>query len=287
MRADLKELWRFRELLWAMVERELRIRYKNSMLGFLWSLLNPLATVLVMTVVFKFFLRNETPNFSVYVLAAYLPFMFINLAIMDSAQSVLLSLQVIKKVYFPREILPIASVISNFIHLMLAFVVFFAYLFAVYAVTGFDVSPFTWRIAFLPVLLIITLAFVGGVSLIVSALNVFYEDVKYIVGVALYLIFFLTPIMYFTETVWYSLEDQPGGELLFILYNLNPLSMLAWAFKKTLVPPGRIDVGEPEMVNQLDMHWGLFGANIVISFGLLIFGYWMFNRLKWKFVERP
>ena len=72
MLAELKELWRFRELLWAMVERELKIRYKNSALGFLWSLVNPLATVLVITLVFKFFLRNETPNFSASVLAVYL-----------------------------------------------------------------------------------------------------------------------------------------------------------------------------------------------------------------------
>ena len=76
MRENLKELWKFRELLWAMVERELRIRYKNSFLGFLWSLANPLATVFVITIVFKFFLQNGTPNYSAYVLAAYLPFVF-------------------------------------------------------------------------------------------------------------------------------------------------------------------------------------------------------------------
>jgi ABC-2 type transport system permease protein len=108
MRGELKELWRFRELLLAMVERELRIRYKNSVLGFFWSLLIPLVTVAVMTVVFKVFLKNETPNFGAYVLAAYLPFLFINQAILDSAQSVLVSLPIVKKVYFPREILPLA-----------------------------------------------------------------------------------------------------------------------------------------------------------------------------------
>ena len=86
MRADLKELWRFRELLWAMVERELRIRYKNSVLGFFWSLINPLVTVLVITVVFKILLKNGTPNFSAYVLAAYLPFLFFQVCLLDSAQ---------------------------------------------------------------------------------------------------------------------------------------------------------------------------------------------------------
>lgn len=73
MRAELKELWRFRELMLSMVEREIKIRYKNSFLGFLWSLVNPLITVLVMTVVFKYLAGNDTPNFSAYILAAYLP----------------------------------------------------------------------------------------------------------------------------------------------------------------------------------------------------------------------
>ena len=98
MRNDLRELWRFRELLVSMVERELRIRYKNSVVGFFWSLLNPMLTVMVMTLVFKFFLNNQTPNFSASVLAAYLPYMFFQAALMDSAQSVLASLPVVKKV---------------------------------------------------------------------------------------------------------------------------------------------------------------------------------------------
>ncbi|MEZ5162709.1 MAG: ABC transporter permease [Fimbriimonadaceae bacterium] len=124
MRENLRELWKFRELLWAMVERELRIRYKNSFLGFFWSLLNPLVTVAVMTVVFKYLMQNSTPNFSAYVLAAYLPFLFFNMTLLDSAQSVLVSLPVVRKVYFPREILPLASIASNFIHFLLALLVF-------------------------------------------------------------------------------------------------------------------------------------------------------------------
>src|SRR5512147_373606 len=102
MLAELKELWKFRELLLSMVERELRIRYKNSILGFFWSLINPLVTVAVMTVVFKYIAGNQTSNFGAYILAAYLPFMFFQLAVMDAAQSVLVALPLVKKIYFPR-----------------------------------------------------------------------------------------------------------------------------------------------------------------------------------------
>lgn len=289
MRAELKELWKFRELLWAMVERELRIRYKNSFLGFFWSLVNPLMTVVVMTLVFKFFLRNETQNYAPYVLSAYLPFMFFNLAVMDSAQSVIASLPVVKKVYFPREILPLSSVLANFIHFMLALVVFFAYLTAIWAFTGFQVTPFTWRVGFLPVLLVVTLALTVGVSFIVSALNVFYEDVKYVMGVLLYLAFFLTPVMYFSENVWMAVKGRgPLVESLYTVYHLNPVAQLATSYKKTLVPPGPIDVGgRVGMVQPVAHNWLLFGVAVVVSFAFLVGGYAVFNRMKWRFVERP
>lgn len=288
MKQNLAELWRFRELLLAMTERELRIRYKNSVLGFFWSLINPLITILVMTFVFRVILRNDTENYSVYVLAAYLPFIFLQFCLLDAAQSVITQLPVIKKVYFPREILPLSTIISNFVHFLLALGVFFGYLFVVYAVTGFEVSPFTWKMLFLPFLLVITLALATGAALIVSALNVFYEDVKYIVNVGLYLMFFLTPILYFSENVYYSLKDRGEyGELLYQIYHLNPIAMLATTYKKTLLPPGKIDVGEESLVYALPFDWTLFGICVFVCFATLIGGYALFNRLKWKFVERP
>lgn len=288
MRKEFAELWRFRELLFAMVEREIKIRYKNSALGFLWSLVMPLATIFVMWLVFKVFMRNATPSFSAYVLAAYLPYQFIQMAILDSAQSVLISLPVVKKVYFPREILPLASVISNFIHFLLSLPVFFGFLFITYASTGFEVSPFTWRLWFLPVLLVITFMLTAGVAFIISALNVFYEDVKYIISLLLYLMFFLTPVMYFSENVYYALIDKPYGKTLYIIYHLNPIAMLATAYKKTLVPLGKIDAGGTSgLVSPLPFDWALFGVTVAISLFLFFGGYALFNRLKWKFVERP
>lgn len=286
MLASLKELWRFRELLLTMVEREIKIRYKNSVFGFFWSLLNPLVTVLVLTLVFKYLNGNPTPNFSAYILAAYLPFMFFQFAIMDSAQSVLAALPVIRKVYFPREILPLAAICSNFIHFLLALLVLFAY-FLVIWIRHPQVPPFTAAVVWLPLLIVIQFALTVGVGLIVSAINTFYEDTKYIVGVALYLLFFLSPILYFSENVRYAFPGDPTKEeLVYYCYHLNPVAMLSTAYRKVLVPPQDVYVNG-QWVQPLALNWWLLGITALVSFGILIFGYWTFNRVKWRFVERP
>ncbi|MGQ9902620.1 MAG: ABC transporter permease, partial [Fimbriimonadales bacterium] len=108
MRELVRELWAYRELLGTLVVRELRVRYKNSVLGFFWSLLNPLATVLVMTIVFKYVMGMRIANYSAYILAAYLPWTFFQFALLDSSQTILVYMQVIRKIYFPRVLLPLA-----------------------------------------------------------------------------------------------------------------------------------------------------------------------------------
>lgn len=284
MLAELKELWRFRELLVTLVERELKIRYKNSRLGFFWSLLNPLITVAVMTFVFKYLLNNGTANLSAYILSAYLPYMFFQLSLMDSAQSVLIGLPLVKKIYFPREVLPLASIIANFIHLLLALVVFFVFLLVVWARHP-SVPPFQISLLWLPLLLVINFALATGLGLLISALNTFYEDVKYMVGVALYLLFFLSPIMYFSEQVRYS-KALTGNDWVYTLYHLNPVAMLATAYRKVLVAPQPVKVDE-KTYPALPLDWTLLGITAATSFAILILGYWVFNRMKWRFVERP
>jgi lipopolysaccharide transport system permease protein len=293
MRAELRELWKFRELLYSMVERELRIRYKNSFLGFFWSLINPLITVLVITLVFKNVMNNETQNLGAYILAAYLPFMFFQLCLMDSAQTIISALPIIRKIYFPREILPLATVISNFIHLLLALAVFFLYLMGVYLFSVFThapgetpIWPFQWTTLFVPFLLLINLALVTGLSLIISALNTFYEDVKYIVSVLLYLLFFICPVMYFTEQVYYKAGSPRNPRIWYDLYMLNPIGSLCNAYRKVLLAPQPVEVGGKEL-DSLPLDWVNVGITAVISFAILLLGYRMFNRMKWRFVERP
>lgn len=284
MLGELKELWKFRELLVSMVQRDLKIRYKNSVLGFFWSLLNPLITVLVMTAVFKYFLDNDTKNYSAYILASYLPYMFFQMCLMDSAQSVLVDISIIKKIYFPREILPLARVISNFVHLCLALAIFFGYMLVVYAMDP-KVWPFQTTTLLLPLLLVINFALATGLSLLISALNTFYEDVKYIVSVLLYLMFFLCPIMYFSEAVYQRAQDS-GRMWLYTGYHLNPVAMLSTAYRKLLLAPQPVKFSG-KMHDAMPLDWGLLGICALTSFGFLIFGYHVFNKLKWRFVERP
>lgn len=285
MLANLKELWSFRELLFTLVERELKIRYKNSFLGFFWSLLNPLITVVVMTFVFKNFLRLETPNLSAYLLAAYLPFVFFQMSLLDSAQSVLAALPIIKKVYFPRIVLPMAMVISNFVHLLLALAVFMLYLLAVFIADPRQ-SPFQLSTLYLPIILFINLVLAAGLSFIISALNTFYEDVKYVVTVITWLLLFLSPVMYFSENVWlYSQRAQDGG-LSYLLYHLNPVAMLCTAYRKVLVAPQEVKI-DGQVIHPLPLDWGLLGITAAISVILLVVGFQVFNKLQWKFVERP
>lgn len=293
---ELRELWRFRELLLSMVQRELKIRYKNSAIGFLWSFINPLVTTLVLTVVFGSLMDNGIHSFSAYVLAAYLPFMFFQQSVMDASQSVLSNLPLVKKIYFPREILPLAAILSNFIHLLLGFLVFFLLLLGIYLHDRREI-PFQVTTVYLPILLLISLMLSVGVGLLVSALNTFYEDVKYLVGVAMYLLFFLSPITYLSEMIAYSSINNRSHGLIYKLYHVNPVAALATAYRKILLAPqGLPDAAVidpkthivtfvPRPPYALDTKYIIWAG--VFSFGMLILGYSVFNRMKWRFVERP
>lgn len=290
MWSELKELWRFRELLISMVERDLKIRYKNSALGFIWSLINPLLTVMVMTFVLETFMYSNVDNLSAYLLAAYLPFVFMQLAIMDSAQTILVAMPLIKKIYFPRELLPIASVLANFIHLVLAMFVFFAYLILIWLMHPpyrMEMFPIQAGALWLPLLLVMAFALAMGASFIISALNTFYEDVKYIVSIAMYLLFFLCPVMYFSESVANSERNQAMKGMLYKLYFLNPLASLIESFRKTLVLQPPTVPTKTGSIPTLPLNLTYVGITACTSFALLIAGYALFNRLKWRFVERP
>jgi lipopolysaccharide transport system permease protein len=286
MRSELLELWKFRELLVTMVQRELKIRYKNSVLGFMWSILNPLITVAVIWFVFGNIIRAgvQIPNYGAYILAAYLPFVFFQFSLMDSAQSILTALPIIRKIYFPREVLPLASVLANFIHFLVAIGIFFLLLLVIY-IRDPRIIPFQATTIYLPVLLAINLALAAGLALIVSALNTFYEDIKYLVGVLLYLMLFLTPVMYFTEEVAYSRLNAESNGLFYTIYNLNPVAALITGYRKTLLAPQPIVIHGEE--RYIPLNWTHLGVAALTSVVVLIIGYHLFNRLKWSFVERP
>ncbi len=278
---ELAELAKYRELLLNLVIRDIKVRYKNSVLGFFWSLLNPLMQVAVITVVFKFVgFADEIPNYSAYVLCAFLPWTFFQMSVLDAAQSVLQHGDLVKKTYFPREVLPASFVISNLVHFILALGVFFVYL----LVLGTPILK-TWLL--LPVVVGIQFMLTMGVAYIVSCLNVYYEDVKYMVTVFLNLLFYLTPIIYFVEMVWtpdfatrIPEHYRPLGVMLAKVHYMNPLSLLITAYRKILLPPPGIP-GMPDLPLNYE-HLALAGG---MSLVVLLAGYLFFNSRKHSFAE--
>ncbi len=281
MTRDLRELWRFRELLWQLVRRDLKVRYKNSRLGFFWSIAPPLMQVACITFVFKYagFAARFT-SYSAYVLVAIIPWTFFLTAVLDASQSILLMYGVIKKVYLPREVVPLSSAIANFIHFLLSWAIFFVYLVA------YVRAPILPTIIWFPYLVLVQFVLVVGVSLLVSCLNVFYEDIKYITSVLLNLLFFLLPIMYVVEQVYYSpVFAAPGHGWLRALYMYNPMAALINGYRKCL-----LQSPDPSAIGGR-VSLPLDPANMLItgllSVAILVGCYAYFNSRKWQFVERP
>ncbi len=289
VRELLAELWHARELLWTLIVRELRVRYKNSVLGFFWSLVNPLVTVLVMTLVFKFVMGMRIDNYSAYVLVAYLPWTFFQFALLDSSQTILVYMPVIKKIYFPRALLPLAMALANFVHFLLAMGVLFLYLYL------YVRTPPQWSLLLLPVVILSQLLWVVGLSLIIACWNAFYEDVKYLVSVGLQLLFFLTPIIYFSEQLRATtLVPEAWREPIFWAYHLlNPMATLTMAYRKFILPPITVvyenPAASPQAMQFTDMpfpYW-LLGVNLLMGLAVAVVGLLYFRSREWEFVERP
>ena len=287
MLAELRELYRFRELLWILVLRDLKVRYKNSALGFAWSLINPAVQVAVISFVVKYFMKVEVPNLSAYVFCAFLPWSFFQLALLDTSHSLITNERLMKKVYFPREIIPLSLVLSNLIHLLLAILVFLVYL------VLWIQAPLLPRLAFIPFLILIELLLITGLSLMISAVSVFYEDVKYLMTVLLQVLYFAVPVMYFVEQVKNSTPNHDSHGLLFKVYMLNPLVTILTAFRTWMLQPiyippsGLSPLRSIGIQTSSDVPMGYLLFTAVVSLTVAVVGYAVFNRMKWSFVERP
>jgi ABC-type polysaccharide/polyol phosphate export permease len=185
----IQELYRYRELVKNLVIRDLKVRYKNSILGVLWSLLNPLLMTLVFTLVFTVMLPSDIEDFPAFFLCGFLPWSFLQASLTGATVSIVDNGPLIKKVYFPREVLPVAEVASNFVNFLLALVV----LFGVLLVSG---RPLTPALALLPFIMLTQALFVAGLALLLATANVFYRDTQHILEILMTAWFFMTPVFY-------------------------------------------------------------------------------------------
>lgn len=266
MIAHIRELWQYRELTWSLVVRDLKARYKSSVLGFVWSLLNPLGMMAVFTVVFTVMMPNQIERFPIFLLCGLLPWNYFTGGVMMSTNSIVGNSGLVKKVYFPREVLPIATVLSTLVNFLLSLLV----LFAVLLVARARFSSWLWL---LPAVIFVQTCFVLGIAFILSALNVFYRDTIMIIDVVMLAWFFLTPVVYLIDILPNNYHLL--GVTLDVrrwMYILNPMASLIAAYRDLL-------------------YWGyrtnldFFLRTAVTSFVVLLGGYWFFLRYSGRFGE--
>ena len=265
--ARLRELFRFRNLIVNLVLRDLKGRYKNSVFGFLWSLLNPLGMMLVFTIVFTVLLPSQIERYPIFLLCGLLPWNFFSAGVMVGITSITGNANLVKKVYFPREVLTISSVLANLVNFLLGLVV----LFAVLLISRSPLSPWLWL---LPLVILIETCFVLGVALVLSTLNVFYRDTIMIMDVVMLAWFFLTPVVYPIASL--PTNHQFLGMTVDVhrwMYILNPMASLIAAYRDLLYWGYRTDLD-------------FLARTAVTSLVVLVFGYWFFVRFRDRFGER-
>jgi len=250
------EIYNFREVISNFVSRDLKARYKGSILGFFWSFLNPLLNLIILTVVFSFVVRVQVKNFPIFLLIGILFWQFFFSSVVASARSIIDNGGLIKKIYLPREIFPLSAVLANLVNLFVSLVillVLFLY---------FKILPtFLWFL--LPYFLCLFFVFVFGLSLLVATLSVYFRDVPLLMESVLSAWYFASPIFYPPSLI---------PERFLKIYFLNPFASFITAFRNILAD-GVIPSREIFMVT-------FISALIAISFGYLVF-----LKLQKKFAE--
>jgi ABC-2 type transport system permease protein len=269
------------ELLAELVRKDLKVKYKNSALGFVWSLANPLLYLAVFTLVFNVFLRGGVDNFAVLFMAGFLVWNFFNLSTLTATGAVVGNANLVRKVRFPRIVLPLSSVGFAGAHFVLQFLVFLVFLVPTYP-DAF--GPQLWLVV--PALAV-ALTFAMAMSLLTSALNVRYRDVEHLLEIALLAWFWLTPIVYRVALVQENFSKAPW---LFKVYMANPMAAVVVAMQRAIyrVPTVLDDDGRlvrilPTGGYAFYLRW--LGVAAVVSVVLLGVGLWTFRRLQADFAE--
>ncbi|MBI2906892.1 MAG: ABC transporter permease [Chloroflexi bacterium] len=252
------DLIRYRELLRNLVARDLKVRYRGSILGFLWCLANPLLMMAVFTVVFTVLLQNNAiDKFPVFILIGVLAWNLHSTALMGATRSIVANAALVTKVYFPREILPISVVLSNTVNFILALVVLFA------MILLFQVN-LSATVLLLPLLLLSQVVFTVGLALVLATVNVFFRDTEIIMETLMLAWFFLTPIFYRIEDLFPAYARA--------MYILNPMASFISSYRTILYSGGMPDLY-------------FVSRTFLTSLAFLIVGYLVFTRYSKHFGE--
>jgi len=262
MISNFKKLFAYRELLFTLTKKELKVKYRGSVLGFFWSLLNPILIMLVYSFVFSIVLRQGTKEFAIFLICALLPFNFFSNSVNYGAGSIISNSNLVKKIYFPKEIIPLSIVFANLVNFFLELVV----LFVVLSIFGYK---FYMYLYILPILILVQVFLVAGFSLLISSLNVFFRDLGHLISIIMMVWFFATPIIY-------PLNMVP--ERFRFILQINPMAVFATYYRDIFYY-----VKYPE---------GLYFPSIYIiliclgiTFGIFFLGYVVFKKLEPRFAE--
>ena len=254
---NLARLLRHRGLIQSLVARELKARYRGSLLGFFWSFFNPLLLLLVYTFVFTVVLPGgwdeKLGPRALFLFCGLLPWTWFNTSLVESSNVLIAGGNLIKKVMFPAEILPIVTVLANLVHFLLGLPILIVFL--IYYKAPLQASELAW----FPVVVLVQLVLTLGLALILSALTVHFRDVRDLLANLLTLWFFATPIIY-------PLAQAPARVRR--LLNLNPFTQLAIAYQEVLFRPGPF--------SEVTRLFAVAVASVLI----FLFGYFVFDRLR-------
>ncbi len=263
-----KDLYKYRVLIQTLVNRELKARYRGTVLGFLWSFVNPMLLLIVYTLVFGFIIQPKVEDFSsspwlyaLFLFCGVLPWqVWFAASSLESANVLMTQGNLIKKMLFPTEILPIVVVTSNFIHFLLGVPV----LLISVPLLGKAYTPY---LLFLPLVMLVQYVFTLGFCFLVSALTVHFRDIKDILANVLTFWFFASPIIYPV-----TFENVQKHALLRLFMDLNPMTHIMWNYQNC--------VFYGEMIR-----WKRLGVTFLLSLVLLFIGYYVFDKLRDSFPE--
>jgi lipopolysaccharide transport system permease protein len=256
MRATFQELIRYRVLIQTLVVRDLKARYRGSALGLLWTLLNPLLHMAIYALVFSVYIRNDMERYPAFLLCGILPWIWFSSALLMGTTAVIEGGSLLKKVFFPPQVLPTVTVIATFMNFLFSLPLLFGML-LLFGVT------FGWSLLALPLIMVVQFALTLGLTLIVSAISVRYRDIPPILGHVLTFWFFLTPIIYPVSSV---------PERFRALLSLNPVTPFFVAYQEAL------------LYNRL-VSWEVFGVMVCLGAVVLLVGVFVFERLRWSMAE--
>ena len=251
-----KSLYQYRELLKTSISKDVRGKYKNSVLGIIWSFLNPLLQIAVYAIVFPLIMKSSLPNYTVFLCCGLIPWNFFSAAISRTSFTMIENGNIIKKVYFPREILPISVTTSEAINFVISTVIILAFVLGY----GMGITKF---IIFYPIILLVQYLLLIGISFIVSSVTVYFRDLQHFIGIVLQLLFYATPIVYAPDSIPQDFQW---------ILQFNPMTYIINCYRDIFYYQQMPDFVSLAMV--------LIGSII-----LCLIGYFIFNKLQKRFAE--